>query len=187
MHPNYYGEKETCGGWLFMKVGTFFIKVWRWLSVLLVIGALVWTYSLFPDMVAVDFSDTGLAEKYVNKENVFYIVMGLFLVNNVIISGLAKQIPNVDSDHLPILNRKIWGQHREQLNEQLINWLFCLVAVINTIIGFSLFALATINSNQYKLDVFDFSWLYYASIALMVMVFLLPLRLLWTPTPEDKL
>ena len=170
-----------------MKVGTFVIKIWRWLSVFLVIGALVWTYSVFPDMVAVDFSNTGLAEKYVGKENVFYIVMGLFLVNNVVISGLAKQIPNVDPEHLPIINRKIWAQHRTDLNEHLINWLFCLVAVINTIIGFSLFALATINSTQYKLDVFDFSWLYYASITLMVLVFLLPLRLLFTPAPEDKL
>ena len=170
-----------------MKVGTFVIKIWRWLSIILVIGALVWTYSVFPDMVAVDFSNTGLAEKYVGKENVFYIVMGLFLVNNVIISGLAKQIPNVDPEHLPIINRKTWAQHRTALNEHLINWLFCLVAVINTIIGFSLFALATINSTQYKLDVFDFSWLYYASIGLMVFVFILPLRLLFTPAPEDKL
>ena len=170
-----------------MKVGTFFIKIWRWSSVLLVIGALVWTYSVFPDMVAVDFSETGLAERYVNKEHVFYIVMGLFLVNNVVISGLAKQIPKVDADHLPILNRKVWAQHRELLNELLINWLFCLVAVINTIIGFSLFALATINSMQYKMDVFDFSWVYYAGMALMIMVFLLPLRLLWTPVPDERL
>ena len=170
-----------------MKVGTFFIKIWRWSSVLLVIGALVWTYSVFPDMVAVDFSETGLAERYVNKEHVFYIVMGLFLVNNVVISGLAKQIPNVDADHLPILNRKVWAQHRELLNELLTNWLFCLVAVINTIIGFSLFALATINSMQYKMDVFDFSWVYYVGMALMIMVFLLPLRLLWTPVPDERL
>jgi len=105
----------------------------------------------------------------------------------VVISGLAKQIPNVDADHLPILNRKVWAQHRELLNELLTNWLFCLVAVINTIIGFSLFALATINSMQYKMDVFDFSWVYYVGMALMIMVFLLPLRLLWTPVPDERL
>jgi hypothetical protein len=170
-----------------MKVTTFFIKIWRWSSVLLVIGALVWTYSVFPDMVAVDFSDTGLAERYVNKEHVFYVVMGFFLVNNVIIAGLARQIPNMDADHLPILNRKTWALHREALNEHLTNWLFCLVAVVNTIIGFSLFALATINSMQYKMDVFDFAWVYYIGMALLIMVFLLPLRLLFTPAPKDTL
>jgi hypothetical protein len=170
-----------------MKVTTFGIKVWRWLSLVLVIGALVWTYSVFPQTVAVDFSDNGLAEKYLEKEHIFYIVMALFLLNNVLITGLARHIPNVDPMHLPILNKKVWAQHREALNEHLTNWLYCLVAVINTIIGMSLFALATINSQQYKLDVFDFSWLYYAGLGLMIIVFLLPLRLLWTPAPEDKL
>ncbi|MHA4737854.1 hypothetical protein [Dyadobacter sp. MSC1_007] len=170
-----------------MKVTTFAIKIWRWASLLFVIGALVWTYSLFPEMVAVDFSETGLAEYYLDKEHVFYIVMALFLLNNVVITGLAKHIPNVDPMHLPILKRKVWAQHREELNEHLINWLYCLVAVINTVIGFSLLSLATINSTSYKMDVFDFSWLYYAGIILTFIVFLLPLRLLWPPVPEDKL
>jgi hypothetical protein len=169
-----------------MKIATFGVKVWRWLSVLLVIGALVWTYSVFPEMVAVDFSESGLAERYIGKEQVFYIVMGLFLVNNVLITRLARQIPDIDTRHLPILKRETWAQHREELNEHLTNWLFCLVAVINTIIGFSLFALATINSMQYKMDVFDFSWLYYVGLTLMIIVFLLPIRLLWTPVPDEK-
>lgn len=157
------------------------------MSVLFVIGALLWTYSLFPDMVAVDFSNTGLAERYVDKEHIFYIIMALFLLNNVIIAAFAKHVPKIDADHLPILKKKVWSHHREELNEHLTNWLFCLVAVINTIIGFSLFALATINSTQYKLDVFDFSWLYYVGLALIIFVFALPIRLLWPPVPEDKL
>lgn len=170
-----------------MKVTTFAIKIWRWASLLFVIGALVWTYSLFPEMVAVDFSDSGLAERYVEKGHIFYIVMGLFLVNNVLITGIARHIPNVDPTHLPIPKRKTWALHRAELNEHLINWLFCVVSVINTITGFSLLALATINSTNYKMDVFDFSWLYYASVVLVVVVFLLPLRLLWPPVEDDKL
>lgn len=170
-----------------MKVTTFVIKVWRWLSLMLVIGALVWTYSVFPQTVAVDFSETGLAERYVEKEHIFYIVMGLFLLNNVLITGLARHIPKVDPMHLPIPNKRAWAQHREALNEHMTNWLFCLVAVINTVIGLSLFALATVNSQQYKLDVFDFLWLYYVGIALLIIVFLLPLRLLSPPVPKDEI
>jgi hypothetical protein len=34
---------------------------------------------------------------------------------------------------------------------------------------------------SYKMDVFDFSWLYYARFALVLFVFLLPLRILWPP------
>lgn len=170
-----------------MKVTTFAIKVWRWLSVVLVIGALVWTYSVFPQMVAVDFSDSGLAEIYLAKEHIFYIVMALFLVNNVLITRLAKPVSNVDPMQLPIPKKRIWALHREELNEHLINWFNCLVAAINTVIGFSLFSLATINSTNYKVDVFDFSWLYYVGIVLLVIVLLLPLRLLATPVPEDRL
>jgi ABC-type methionine transport system permease subunit len=49
--------------------------------------------------------------------------------------------------------------------------------VINTIIGFSLLALATINSMQYKMDVFDFLVDLYTSVwGLLLFVFLLPLR-----------
>jgi hypothetical protein len=170
-----------------MKIGTFVVKIWRWLSIALVVGALTWTYSLFPDMVAVDFSSSGLAEKYVNKEHIFYIIMGLFLVNNVFISRLALQVPNIDTDYLPILKKKTWAMHRENLNELLINWIYCVVASINTVVGFSLFALATINSSSYKMDVFDFSWVFYMGLGLLIFVFLLPLRLLWTPGPEEEL
>lgn len=170
-----------------MKVSTFGIKVWRWLSVIFVIGALIWTYAVFPEQVAVDFADTGLAIKYLGKEQIFYVVMGLFLVNNVLITGLTRQIPKIDAEQLPIPNRKIWAKFREELDELLVNWVLCLVAVINTIAGFSLLALATVNSHDSKLDVFDFSWIFYAGMALIILVFLLPLRLFWTPTPEDRL
>jgi hypothetical protein len=170
-----------------MKIGTFFFKVWRWASILLIIGALVWTYSVLPAMVAIDFSTSGLAEKYISKEHVFYIVMGLFLSNNVLIAGLVKQIPKMDATHLPIFKRDIWAKHREELNEHLTNWLYCLMAVINTVIGFSLFALATINSSSFQMDVFDFSWIYYVGMALLIVVFVLPVRLFWTPVPKDRI
>lgn len=157
------------------------------MSLALVIGALAWTYSLFPDQVAVDFTESGLAERYVSKEHIFYIVMGIFLINNVGLAGLARALPKVNPIHLPIFKKKVWAQYPEQLGEHLVNWLYCLVAVINTITGFSLFALATINSSQYKLDVFDFSWVFYLGVALLIGVFLLPFGLLWTPVPDDKL
>jgi len=153
---------------------------------LLVFGALGWTYSVFPEQIAVDFAASGLAEIYVNKEHLFYIVMVFFILNNVILSAFARQIPKIDASRLPIPNREIWAQFREELNEHLINWLYCVVASINTIIGLSLFALATINSTQYKLNVFDFAWVSYVGLALLILVFLLPLRLLRTPVPKEE-
>jgi len=169
-----------------MKIGTFSIKIWRWFSMLLVFGALGWTYSVFPEQIAVDFAASGLAEIYVNKEHLFYIVMVFFILNNVILSAFARQIPKIDASRLPIPKKEIWAQFRDELNEHLINWLYCVVASINTIIGLSLFALATINSSQYKLSVFDFAWVSYLGLALLIFVFLLPLRLLRTPVPKEE-
>jgi len=169
-----------------MKIGTFSIKIWRWFSMLMVFGALVWTYSVFPEQIAVDFAASGLAEIYVNKEHLFYIVMTFFILNNVVLSAFARQIPKIDPSHLPIPKRKIWAQYREELNEHLINWLYTVVSSINTVIALSLLALATINSSQFKLSVFDFAWVSYVGLALMILVFLLPLRLLWTPVPKEE-
>ena len=171
-----------------MKIGTFSIKVWRWFSMLFVIGSLMWTYSVFPEQVAVDFASSGLAEIYVNKEHLFYIIMGFFILNNVVITAFAKRIPKIEASHFPIPNRKIWSQpqYRPLLNEHLVNWLYCIVAGINTVIGFSLLALATINSNQFKLSVFDFVWVSYLGLALLLLIFLFPLRFLKTPTPEEE-
>jgi len=153
---------------------------------LMVFGALVWTYSVFPEQIAVDFAASGLAEIYVNKEHLFYIVMTFFILNNVVLSAFARQIPKIDPSHLPIPKRKIWAQYREELNEHLINWLYTVVSSINTVIALSLLALATINSSQFKLSVFDFAWVSYVGLALMILVFLLPLRLLWTPVPKEE-
>ncbi len=171
-----------------MKVSTFSIKIWRWFSVLLVVGALAWTYSLFPDLVAVGFASSGMAEHYVEKDTIFYIAMGLIIFNNVVIAAMARSIGKVPVSLLPIPNRQIWAQHREELDEHLINWLYCLVAAINTIVSLSLFALATVNSNQFNEDVFSFAWLFYLGFGMLIVIFVaLPLQLLRAPVPEISL
>ena len=171
-----------------MKVTTFSIKIWRWFSILLVVGGLAWTYSLLPDPVAVGFAPSGLAEFYLEKDTIFYIAMGLIIFNNVGIAAMARHIARVPVSPLPIPNRLAWASHREQLDEHLVNWLYCLVAAINTIVALSLFALATINSNQFKQDVFSFAWLFYLGFGMLILIFVaLPLRLLRAPAPEISL
>lgn len=155
---------------------------------LLVVGALAWTYSLLPDLVAVGFASSGMAEHYLEKDTIFYIVMGLIIFNNVVIAAMAKAIGKVPVSLLPIPNRQAWAAHREELDEHLTNWLYCLVAAINTIVALSLFALATLNSTQFKQDVFSFAWLFYLGFGMLILVFVsLPLRLFRPPVPEISL
>lgn len=141
-----------------------------------------------PDMVAVGFASSGLAEHYLEKDTIFYIVMGLIIFNNVVIAAMARAIGKVPTSLLPIPNRRAWMEHREELDDHLTNWLYCLVAAINTIIALSLFALATINSNQFNQDVFSFAWLFYLGFGMLILIFVaLPLRLLRPPVPEISL
>jgi uncharacterized membrane protein len=171
-----------------MKVSTFGIKVWRLFSALLVIGGLAWTYSLLPDLVAVDFAASGTAANYVEKGTIFYIAMGLIIVNNVVFMGMARQIAKIPTSLLPIPNRAAWVDHREELNGHLTNWLYSLVAAINTIVALSLFALATVNSNQYKSNIFDYAWLFYLGFGMLILIFAaLPVRLMRAPAPEITL
>jgi uncharacterized membrane protein len=171
-----------------VKVTTFSIKIWRWFSILLVVGGLAWTYSLLPDLVAVGFASSGIAENYLPKDTIFYITMGLIVFNNVVIAAMAKAIGKVPASLLPIPNRHVWAGQREELNEHLVNWLYCLVAAINTIVALSLFALGTVNSNQFNQDVFSFAWLFYLGFGMLILIFVsLPLRLLRAPAPEISL
>jgi uncharacterized membrane protein len=170
-----------------MKVTTFGIKVWRVFSVLLVVGALFWTYSTFPDDVAVDFDASGLARNYLGKETVFYIAMGLILFANVVMMAVARQIQKIPPQQLPVPKRDTWRLHRDELNEHLTNWLYSLVAAINTILALSFFALSTVNSNQFKNDIFDFAWLFYMGAGMLLLIVLaLPLRLMRPPVPEEE-
>lgn len=168
-----------------MKITTFGVKVWRFMSTVFVIGALGWTYSLLPDKVAVNFESSGLANNYISKENIFYLVTALIVFTNVVIPATARQVAKIPSDRLPIPNKNLWVSSRADLNEHLVNWLHSITAAINTIIAFSMLALGTVNSNQFKMDVFDFAWLLYAGAALLVVVIVaLPVRLMRPPVPE---
>lgn len=152
---------------------------------LLVVGAMVWTYSVNSESLAVNFDETGQGNFFLSKEAIFYIAMALFLVNNVVIVAVKGQIKKIPVSMMPIPNRMAWGQNRPELDEFLENWLYGVVGMINVVLGVSLFALATVNSLQFDQNVFDFSWLMYVTLVLLFIVFLLiPLQLFRPPAPE---
>lgn len=143
---------------------------------------------MLPDLVAVDFASSGDPENYVQKSTIFYIAAGLIIFNNVIIRAIAKQIDKVPISLLPVPHRRAWADHRELLNEHLTNFLFCLIAAINTIVALTLFALGTVNSNQFKQDIFSFAWLFYLGFGMLIAIFVaLPIRLMRPPVPEISL
>lgn len=170
-----------------MNITTFGLKVWRWLSILGVVGALAWTYSVLPDLVAVDFDQSGLIEASLGKEMIFYIAMGVIILANTLLLSLAKQLPRIPIGSLPVPSRGTWAAFRDELDEHLTNAAYALVAAINTLLGLSLFALGTVNSSSFNLSVFDFAWVYYLAMGMLGSILVsLPLRLYFPPSvPSD--
>lgn len=167
-----------------MKISTFAALIWRWCSMLLAIAAIVWTYSVNPDNVALSYDASGDGDFFLTKSQIFYLASAIFLLNNVLIVAMKKQIQTIPISVLPIPAKEVWKQSRAELDEFLGNWLYAIVGAVNVILGIGLFALATVNSQQFVQSISDFEWLYYLSLFLLVVVFvIIPLRLLRPPVP----
>lgn len=168
-----------------MKITTLAIRVWRMFSMIVVFGVSVYSYSLFNEDVGVHFDAAGKADEFIRKSEIFYIIVGLILVNNVLLMALGRQLPKIPNDLLPIPNRVEWATQRDELNEHLRNWIYSLVAMINTLVGMTVFALATVNNEfTYKID--DFEGLFYLVVVLLLIVLIaLPIRLMIKPKLED--
>lgn len=168
-----------------MKLTTFAIRIWRMFSMIAVFGVSVYSYSLFGEDVGVHFDGSGKADEFMRKSDVFYIIVGLILINNVLLMALGRQLLKLPNDLLPIPNQAEWIAQRDELNEHLRNWIFCLVAMINTLVAMTVFALATVN-NEFKYKISDFEGLFYLVVGLLLVVVLaLPVRLLIKPKVEE--
>jgi uncharacterized membrane protein len=170
-----------------MKISTFVIRIWRMISVAVVFGLSVFSYTLFPSEVAVHFDALGQADRFIQKSNVFYVVMGLILVNNVLLMAFSKRFLTLPTHLLPIPNQESWTLQREVLNEHLKNWFYCLMAAINTITGLGMLALASVNNKQFAYNIGNFDWIFYLAFAMLFLILVaLPLRLFIKPTPSTE-
>lgn len=168
-----------------MKFTTLAIRTWRFFSMIAVFGASIYSYSLFGNDVGVHFDASGKADEFMSKSDIFYIVVGLILVNNVFFTALARQLVKLPGHLLPIPNQSEWAAQREELDEHILNWIFSLVAMINTIIAMTVFALATVN-NEFTFKIGDFEGLFYLIVLLLLIIVLaLPIRLMMKPKDED--
>lgn len=150
-----------------------------------VFGASMYSYSLFGQEVGVHFNALGQADEFMLKSDIFYILVGLILTNNVLLLSVGRALLKLPSNVLPIPNQTLWAEHREELNEHIRNWIYSLVAMINTSIALTIFALATVN-NEFKFKIGDFNGLLYLIVGfLLAIIVALPIRLMMKPSSND--
>lgn len=161
-----------------MNVETFFIRVWRFVSIAGLVFSLLNSYISYPADVAVRFNAIGQATQYLDREVIFYLSVAIFLVNNTLINAIARLFPKIPTTKLPL--PVSWTSHRQQLNDFVVNWFYGLMAAINTILALSLFVLSMLNRSDIQNDSSNYAWLMPLSVFTLGAVLLtLPIRLLW--------
>lgn len=169
-----------------MKTGTFFVRTWRILSILGLVIALFSSYVSYPDEVAVRFDALKQPIQTIDREVIFYIAIGIFLLSNTLINVVARLFPRVPTPQIPVPNQSVWARHRPQLNQVFKNWFQALMAAINTILALGLLVLSLLNRSDRSMQSYDYAWLLPLSTAILVAVLLaLPVQLFMKPSTDD--
>lgn len=169
-----------------MKAGTFFVRVWRVMSILGLLIALFTSYISYPENVAVRFNELKQPIQTINREVIFYASVAIFLLNNTLIRAVLKLFLRVPTAQIPVPNQGIWAAHRPQLNEIFKNWFYALTAAINTILALGLFVLSLLNRSDRSMQPYDYAWLLPLVTAILIAVLVaLPIRLFMKPNNDD--
>ncbi|GAB3643839.1 hypothetical protein [Spirosoma arcticum] len=165
-----------------MKTGTFFVRIWRIISILGLLFVLFNSYISYPSEVAVRFDELKQPIQFVSREALFYIAVAIFLVNNTLINAVARLFPRIPTARIFVPNRQVWVNHRSALNVVITNWFYALMASINTILALGLMVLSFLNRSARDIQIVDYVWLLPLSTAILIIVLVsLPIRLFMKP------
>lgn len=165
-----------------MKTGTFFVRIWRIISILGLLFVLFNSYISYPSEVAVRFDELKQPIQFISRETLFYIAVAIFLINNTLINAVARLFPRVPTAQIFVPNRQVWVNHRPALNVVITNWFYALMASINTILALGLMVLSFLNRSARDIRAVDHAWLLPLSTAILIIVLVsLPIRLFMKP------
>ncbi len=162
----------------------FFFKSWRIVSFGFVLIILMFCYVQLPESVAVIHNDLGKPIGFMDKQNFFYLAVAVILGINVLFGLLKGKALGLNYEQLSLKSQ--WVAKSGQLKDLLTGWADVFPAVINTYLVFVLFGLYTTNRDVSQNLDRDYGWfLILGAVLVLVLVFYLPLRILFTsPKPE---
>lgn len=166
-------------------ISNIFLRFWRVLSLPFVAIILIILYVTLPDMVAVQHTDSGRPNSFMNKQNFFYLIFGVTIVFNFLMNLLKNQALKIDFSKLN--PKSLWANAKASLSGVLTAWFDAFIAFVNTFLGVVLIGLSRINrSEEQRLDI-NYNWVLFGGmVILLIVLFALPIRLLYTnPKSED--
>ena len=169
-----------------MTIGTFFVRVWRIVSILGFVIALFSSYMAYPDQVTVRFDASNNPLQTVNREVLFYGIVIIFILNNTLLRVISRLFLKVPTARVLVPNPDRWATHRPELNEVFTNWFSALCSAVNTVLAMGIFVLSSLNRGDRSLQASDYVWLLPVSMAILIIVLAsLPIRLFMKPRHDD--
>lgn len=167
-----------------MSISHIFFNFWRKVSMPLLAVTLIICYFTFPDNVAVHHTSSGRPDGYIDRQDFFYISFGVIIVFNLLLNLLKNQVEKLN--FAQINPNSVWAKDSDALKKLLNSWFDAFIALVNTYMVFALIALSRINRTEdQKLDI-NYDWFVMAGAALLlIIIFYLPIRLLYT-NPSSK-
>ena len=132
-----------------------FGKVFHFLSVLIFIFVLLYTYAALPDQVAYEIDSQGAISKMISKNAFFYAGIILFVVLNVSLITLGKLIENQGTKNI----KKLFPIG-DIFRDYMLTWIYSFVGIINISLCIMSLFVHSIN-NQNEISSGDFNFFFY--------------------------
>lgn len=132
------------------------VKYMWFLSVLALLGSLLWIYASLPAEVGVLADNRGEASEFLAKNQFFYLVFGFCALVNIILFGLRNMLIS----HSQSFANKI-NPSRLSLQLSLSNWMLAFASSLNVFFILALVYLSAFNSTE-NIDLGTYGVLVYA-------------------------
>ncbi len=162
-----------------------FFRLWRIVATVLLTANLLFSYVRLPEQIAFVFDKTGQPSAFTDKQSFFYWTAGIIFLFNVITLFLKKSLESVDFKKA--YPHSLWANAGSHLKTQISTWFNAFLAITNTYLIFVILGLGNINAKKDQSLDFDYNKLLMAgALLLVVILFYLPLRLLFSNPPAEK-
>jgi hypothetical protein len=110
--------------------------IWA-LVVALLLVALFYAHSMFPDTVGTHFTADRIADWYLTRDAYFYSFVGILVLQNMLLLGMAALTGRLPVHSLPIPSRSFWAadlDHRTKARQILSRGCWMLATCLNAIL-----------------------------------------------------
>lgn len=162
-----------------------FFRFGRVISTFLLTIILFFCYANLPEDIAYVFNDNGEPSAFTTKPSFFYTAAGIVFCINIMFLLLKNALLKVN--YKTLMPDSAWTNASESLPNLLNAWIDAFLLTINLFAIFAILGLNNINSRKDQSLDFDYNLLLMlGAVLLLVLIFFVPLRVLFTnPKPEN--